>query len=710
MALFKCKMCGGNLEILDNQSIAQCESCGTDQTLPRLNDDKIVNLYERANHLRRNNEYDKAERIYEKILNEDPTDAEAYWSLVLCQYGIEYVEEPRTYRRIPTVNRAQYTSIYADENFKAALTYSDPHQKGIYEKESEVIDEIQKGILKVSKDEEPFDVFISYKESDDNKSRTPDSVLANELYHQLTNEGFKVFFSRITLENKLGTAYEPYIFSALNSAKVMVVIGTKEDYFNAVWVRNEWGRYLSLIRQGEDKVLIPAYRDMDPYDLPEEFSHLQAQDMSALGFMQDLIRGIKKIIQKEESTPTHQMSFMNEQSSSIKPLIKRAFILVEDGEFTRADEVAEQILNLNPEEPNAYLIKLMIDCEVHIVEDFANVDDVEKLEENNHFKRMIRYGSDELKDQFDTYIKETNKRLFEQKKESIYNEATELIASNKIKNIVNGIKKFKIIEKRNYKDSHLKIEEGKANIYEKAVVLSESEQLSALRRSLEYFDLIPDFRDVHVKVEETNDKIQRIKDDLAEQERKEEERKESIYQQAMEKYNSNDVYVIIEGKKEFHSIKGYKKASQMVLNANDKVYESALKLAKSRRTSKLKKAIDQFNLLDGYQNSKAEIRQSQNKIAKNKKIKLNIGLLLILFLNFLIFMVLLGLGANRNLEVWSIIIMLIILYQTFIAKPREWNSILTMIIAIVLLYIFPTFAIPIMTIIVSVKLVKTMFK
>lgn len=40
-------------------------------------------------------------------------------------------------------------------------------------------------------------------------------------------------------------------------------------------------------------MLIPAYRDMDPYDLPEEFSHLQAQDMSKLGFMQDLIRGIK---------------------------------------------------------------------------------------------------------------------------------------------------------------------------------------------------------------------------------------------------------------------------------------------------------------------------------------------------------------------------------------------------------------------------------
>ena len=32
------------------------------------------------------------------------------------------------------------------------------------------------------------------------------------------------------------------------------------------------------------------------YDLPEEFSHLQAQDMSRIGFISDVIRGIRKLI------------------------------------------------------------------------------------------------------------------------------------------------------------------------------------------------------------------------------------------------------------------------------------------------------------------------------------------------------------------------------------------------------------------------------
>ena len=64
-----------------------------------------------------------------------------------------------------------------------------------------------------------------------------------------------------------------------------------------------------MIKRGEKKTLIPAYRDMDPYDLPEEFSFLQAQDMSKLGFMQDLVSGIKKIIdktQKDASSASEQ--------------------------------------------------------------------------------------------------------------------------------------------------------------------------------------------------------------------------------------------------------------------------------------------------------------------------------------------------------------------------------------------------------------------
>jgi hypothetical protein len=265
-------------------------------TLPKLSGEKRANLYERANACRRANDYDRAMGIYESILSEDLADAEAYWSIVLCKYGIEYVEDPQTRKRIPTCNRTRTVSVFEDEDYRQAIVYASGEAKAFYEEEAATIDAIQKSILDISNREASFDIFICYKETDDRGRRTPDSVIAQELYGELTDEGYKVFFSRITLENKLGEVYEPYIFAALNSARVMVVVGTRVEYFDSVWVKNEWSRYISLIREGAKKTLIPAYANMEPKDLPEEFVRLQAQNMDNLGFMQDLVRGIKKII------------------------------------------------------------------------------------------------------------------------------------------------------------------------------------------------------------------------------------------------------------------------------------------------------------------------------------------------------------------------------------------------------------------------------
>lgn len=430
MSTFKCKMCGGTLEIEPNETIATCEYCGTQQTLPKLDDERRANLYDRANHFRRNNEFDKAMGIYEKILNEDNTDAEAYWSLVLCRYGIEYVEDPASHKRVPTVNRAQFTSIYDDDNYKSALQYADSLQRSIYEAEAATINEIQKGILEISSKEEPFDVFICYKESDANGRRTPDSVLATEIYHELTNEGFKVFFSRITLEDKLGTAYEPYIFAALNSAKVMVVLGTKPEYFNAVWVKNEWSRYLALIKAGQKKILIPAYKDMDPYDLPEEFSHLQAQDMTKLGFMQDLIRGIKKIlyVDKPKTTVVKETVVTEASAANAAPLLKRAFMFLEDENWDEADAYCEKVLDIEPENAQAYLGKLLAERQITKPENLKN--DSELFSFSANYKKAMRFGDDELKAKLQAALDSIQTRQKQEKLDAAYQKAVDLMEKN----------------------------------------------------------------------------------------------------------------------------------------------------------------------------------------------------------------------------------------------------------------------------------------
>lgn len=413
MAVLKCKMCGGNIEVSENQNIGVCDSCGSTMTIPKVNDERILNLFDRANHFRLQNEFDKALTAYESILSEDNKNAEAHWGCVLSRYGIEYVEDPKTHKRVPTCHRVQSESVLSDLDYKAAVEYTDDiAAKNLYQQEAEAIAEIQKNILSIANNEAPYDVFICYKETDNNGRRTVDSTLSQDIYYQLTNEGYKVFFGRVTLEDKLGTEYEPYIFSALNSAKVMLVIGTSKDYFNAVWVKNEWARFLDLARKDKSKMIIPCYRDMDAYDLPDELSMFQSQDMSKIGFIQDLIRGIKKVLQKE--TPQNVTVVNNTaEAFNSKAILKRAFMLLEDAEWQKADELLEQVLNHEPENASAYVGKLMIDVKANKTENLKKkaVD----FSENPNYQKAVRFADNELKEKLKSYNENAIEILIEAK-------------------------------------------------------------------------------------------------------------------------------------------------------------------------------------------------------------------------------------------------------------------------------------------------------
>ncbi len=294
--ILKCKMCGGDIEPIEGTNTGKCIYCKSVMTLPSLDDEKIVNLYNRANKLRLDSEFDKAYEIYESILKLDEGQVEAHWGLVLCKYGIEYVDDPRTKKKVPTCHRANYESVLVNSDYLFVKEHSYGEALKLYEEEANYIQKIQKRILDISSKEEPYDIFICYKETDSNGERTKDSVLAQNIYQTLINEGYKVFFSRITLEDKLGTEYEPYIFSALNSAKVMLVVGTSAENLESVWVKNEWSRYLSFMKDDPSKSLVPIYSQMDAYELPEAFSMLQAQNMDKVGAMQDLVHGVGKLM------------------------------------------------------------------------------------------------------------------------------------------------------------------------------------------------------------------------------------------------------------------------------------------------------------------------------------------------------------------------------------------------------------------------------
>ena len=477
MAIFKCKMCGGDLEVFDNATVCECEYCGTKQTVPRLDDEKKLALFTRANNLRLKSEFDKAAGIYESIIAEFRDDAEAYWGLVLCKYGIEYVED-RDSSRIPTCHRTLPVSIMDDDDFQQACEYADIAAKTVYRNEAKAIDKIQKKILKIAHNETPYDIFICYKETDDiTGARTEDSLIAQDVYTKLIKDGYRVFFARDTLREVAGVDYEPYIYAALSSAKIMLAIGTKHEYYDAVWVKNEWSRFLSMMGDDSSKVLIPCFKDMDAYDMPKAFKNMQALDMGEVTFFGDLVDNIERVLSKFSVKGSTETIGFNSGNSDVAPLLERGFLFLEDENWQKGDDFFELVLNKDPKNARAYLGKLLVDLEVSNPENLKDFHT--PFDDNDNYQKIMRFADKSLKDN----IKKQNdiiiRRNEENRKRDIYEKAVSMMSSDTSAKMLEAAG-YLFLEVKDFNDARDLAED----CFEKAEVASKNETLREAKQKI----------------------------------------------------------------------------------------------------------------------------------------------------------------------------------------------------------------------------------
>lgn len=422
MAVIRCKMCGGDLQIVEGTTVAECEYCGSRQTVPHIDNEKKLTLFSRANRLRLACEFDKAAGVYECIVADFPEEAEAYWGLVLCRYGIEYVDDPATGKKVPTCHRSSFDCVLEDSDFEQACENADPIARRVYREEAKTIEEIRRGITEVSGKEPPYDIFICYKETDENGERTVDSVIAQDVYDALTAKNYRVFFSRVTLEDKLGTEYEPYIFAALNSSKIMLVFGTDYEYFNAVWVKNEWSRFLKLMAQDKERHLIPCFKGIDAYDMPKEFSRLQAQDMGKVGAVQDLLRGIEKLLPRNKLDVSQgKTALVNAEEDKTASLLDRGMMALEDKEWEKAEGFFENVLNNDSKNTQAYLGKFCADFHYTGLSDLENIKttSISEIKANKNYDKAVRFASKTLKEEINAYMTAAAKSRFQYLRQEI---------------------------------------------------------------------------------------------------------------------------------------------------------------------------------------------------------------------------------------------------------------------------------------------------
>lgn len=179
-----------------------------------------------------------------------------------------------------------------------------------------------------------YDVFISFKNTDEFGNKTKDVEIAEELYKTLANNDIRVFFSKIILIEHGAAAYKNAIETALDEAKVLVVISTSKEYLDSEWVSYERESFHNDILSGRktDACIVPYLKNIYGSDVPRSlrnYQTFQIDDSSVsevASFIKKFLDTKKAQVLQEEnnqdvslSTGKHTSSY----SASTKAELKR---------------------------------------------------------------------------------------------------------------------------------------------------------------------------------------------------------------------------------------------------------------------------------------------------------------------------------------------------------------------------------------------------
>lgn len=122
-----------------------------------------------------------------------------------------------------------------------------------------------------------YDIFISFKHTDNNENETEDYRMAKSLYDELTRKGYSVFFSSASLERMGSSRYKADIDNALDSSKAMIVVLTKAEYAVSHWVQYEWDSFYNDFLSGEREAanLFTLTKNVNIHELPRTLRNVQ---------------------------------------------------------------------------------------------------------------------------------------------------------------------------------------------------------------------------------------------------------------------------------------------------------------------------------------------------------------------------------------------------------------------------------------------------
>ena len=109
-------------------------------------------------------------------------------------------------------------------------------------------------------------------------------------------------------------------------------------------------------------------------------------------------------------------------------LLKRVAVFLEDGEFDRADEYCERVLDINVENGEAYFYKLLASLKLRSKDELTSLDS--PIDALPAYAKIMRFGSEELKREVESINLAIAKNAEERKKALSYERAMSLINSS----------------------------------------------------------------------------------------------------------------------------------------------------------------------------------------------------------------------------------------------------------------------------------------
>ena len=167
-----------------------------------------------------------------------------------------------------------------------------------------------------------YDVFISFKNSDENGQQTIESATAKRLYDFLKAKGLCVFFSSVELEFSGKAQYTRVIDEALDSSRFLIAVGSSYDNLNSRWVRYEWESFLNDIRSGikPDAEVYVVCEGMKIHDLPRALRQQQAFMADEPGSFEKLCNFIKNAQGAKGGHPATSIASVQPSEPGQKPV------------------------------------------------------------------------------------------------------------------------------------------------------------------------------------------------------------------------------------------------------------------------------------------------------------------------------------------------------------------------------------------------------